>query len=161
MRFSWELGSSWWVSREVGRGSCYRADPEGDGGHQGWHVPSVARERLPSQRCGQIVALLPLQLPGQQLGEFPQTSPDVWRAPGEPQVFSTVSVGEEPHLGWILHHLACLLHVNLHSERVSPGVKIRFLAHFDQSTEDLPAMDKEEVGGCALQTGVCWHRKCP
>lgn len=94
----------------------------------------------------QIVTVLSLQLPGQQWDELLQSSPDVWRGPGEPEVFSMVSVGEEPHLERVLHHPACFLHVNSHSERVSPGVKIYSLAHFDQGTEELLAME-EEVGG--------------
>lgn len=57
-----------------------------------------------------------------------------------------VSVEEEPHLERVVHHPACLLHVNSHSEHVSPGVKIYSVAHFDEVTEELLAMD-EEVGG--------------
>lgn len=122
-------------------------------GPQGWHVSSVAGERLPSQQWGQrsiagvqMVAVLSLQLPGQRWDELLQSSPDVWRGPGEPEVFSMVSVGEEPHLEQVLYHLPCLLRVNSDSEHVSPGVKIYSLAHFDQGTEMLLAMD-ETVGG--------------
>lgn len=92
------------------------------------------------------MAVLSLQLPGQWWDEFLPSSPDVQRGPGEPEVFSMVSVGEEPHLERVLHHPVCLLHVNSHSERGSNGVKMYSLAHCDRGTEERLAMD-EEVGG--------------